>query len=79
MLQGRTHELEVANKELEAFCYSVSHDLRTPLRSIDGFSQNLLEEYSEKLDDEGKDSLNRVRAASQRMGRLIETCWVSRR
>jgi PAS domain S-box-containing protein len=71
-LQGRTRDLEVANQELEAFCYSVSHDLRTPLRSIDGFSQNLLEDYTDRLDDEGKDSLNRVRAASQRMGRLID-------
>ena len=61
-----------ANKELEAFAYSVSHDLRAPLRSVDGFSQVLLADYAGKLDEEGKDSLNRIRAASQRMGMLID-------
>jgi PAS domain S-box-containing protein len=61
-----------ANKELEAFAYSVSHDLRAPLRSLDGFSQVLLEDYADKLDEEGRDSLNRIRAASQRMGVLID-------
>ena len=61
-----------ANKELEAFAYSVSHDLRAPLRSVDGFSQVLLEDYAGKLDEEGKNSLNRIRAASQRMGMLID-------
>jgi PAS domain S-box-containing protein len=65
-------ELIAANKELEAFSYSVSHDLRAPLRSIDGFSLALLEDYEEKLDAEGKDSLHRVRAATQRMGVLID-------
>ena len=65
-------ELTAANKELEAFSYSVSHDLRAPLRSIDGFSLALLEDYEEKLDAEGKDSLRRVRAATQRMGMLID-------
>jgi light-regulated signal transduction histidine kinase (bacteriophytochrome) len=65
-------ELIAANKELEAFSYSVSHDLRAPLRSIDGFSLALLEDYEEKLDAEGKDSLHRVRAATQRMGALID-------
>lgn len=68
----RTAQLESANKELEAFSYSVSHDLRAPLRSIDGFSQALLEEYQEKLDDTGKGYLERVRKATQRMGRLID-------
>jgi len=68
----RTAQLEAANKELEAFSYSVSHDLRAPLRSIDGFSQALLEDYADKLDGEGKDYLKRVRAATQRMGKLIE-------
>ncbi len=68
----RTALLEDANRELEAFSYSVSHDLRAPLRGIDGFSQAILEDYSGKLDDQGKDFLNRVRAASQRMGVLID-------
>jgi PAS domain S-box-containing protein len=61
-----------ANKELEAFAYSVSHDLRAPLRSLDGFSQVLIEDYADKLDEEGRDSLNRIRAASQKMGVLID-------
>jgi light-regulated signal transduction histidine kinase (bacteriophytochrome) len=64
--------LESANKELEAFSYSVSHDLRAPLRSIDGFSQALLEDYQDKLDDEGQNHLQRVRAATQRMAQLID-------
>jgi PAS domain S-box-containing protein len=68
----RTMQLEVANKELEAFSYSVSHDLRAPLRSIDSFSQFLLEDYCEQLDDEGKDYLQRIRAAAQRMAQLID-------
>lgn len=71
-LRERTAELDATNKELEAFSYSVSHDLRAPLRSIDGFSQALLEDYADRLDDEGRDNLNRVRAATQRMGRLID-------
>jgi PAS domain S-box-containing protein len=65
-------ELEQANKELEAFSYSVSHDLRAPLRSIDGFSQALLEDYEDKLEAEGKDYLRRVRSGSQRMSQLID-------
>ncbi|HEY3364314.1 MAG TPA: GAF domain-containing protein [Symbiobacteriaceae bacterium] len=68
----RTAQLETAVRELEAFAYSVSHDLRAPLRSIDGFSHVLLEDYAPRLDEEGKDVLNRVRAASQRMGQLID-------
>lgn len=68
----RTVQLEAANKELEAFSYSVSHDLRAPLRSIDGFSQALLEDCAEKLDTTGKGHLQRIRAASQRMGELID-------
>ncbi|MDP4028479.1 MAG: MASE3 domain-containing protein [Gallionella sp.] len=68
----RTHQLELVNKELEAFCYSVSHDLRAPLRSIDGFSQVLLKKYQGQLDATGKDYLNRVRRSSQHMGQLID-------
>jgi PAS domain S-box-containing protein len=68
----RSAELEVANKELEAFCYSVSHDLRAPLRGIDGFSQALLEDYGGKLDLSAQDSLKRIRAGTQRMGVLID-------
>ncbi len=69
----RTAQLETSNKELEAFSYSISHDLRTPLRSIDGFSQALLEEYQDKpLDDTGKTYLERVRKATQEMGFLID-------
>jgi PAS domain S-box-containing protein len=71
-LQRHTAQLESANKELEAFCYSVSHDLRAPLRGIDGFSQALLEDYGSKLDEEGRDSLHRVRNGTQRMGQLID-------
>ena len=68
----RTAALTAANQELETFAYSVSHDLRAPLRAIDGFSQALLEDYDEKLDDEGRDSLHRVRNATRRMGQLID-------
>jgi PAS domain S-box-containing protein len=68
----RTAQLTAANKELEAFAYTVSHDLRAPLRSIDGFSHALLEDYGKKLDEQGKQYLARVRAAAQRMGLLID-------
>jgi light-regulated signal transduction histidine kinase (bacteriophytochrome) len=71
-LKQRAAQLEAANKELEAFSYSVSHDLRAPLRSIDGFSHVLLEDYSEQLPDEGRNYLERVRAAAQRMAVLID-------
>jgi PAS domain S-box-containing protein len=71
-VRQRTAQLETANQELESFSYSVSHDLRAPLRAIDGFSRILLEDYGDKLDDAGKDSFNRIRAASQRMGQLID-------
>jgi PAS domain S-box-containing protein len=65
-------QLEVANAELDAFAYSVSHDLRAPLRSIDGFSAALLEDCAERLGESGRDHLNRVRKASQRMAGLID-------
>src|SRR3984957_561596 len=65
-------ELERKNAELEAFSYSVSHDLRAPLRSIDGFSQLLLEECADTLNAKGQDYLKRVRASAQRMGNLID-------
>jgi PAS domain S-box-containing protein len=65
-------ELTAANQELEAFSYSVSHDLRGPLRGIDGFSLALLEDCGDKLDAQGKDYLHRVRASTQRMGLLID-------
>ncbi len=71
-LERQKAQLEAANKELESFSYSVSHDLRAPLRSIDGFSQALLEDYSDKLDADGQDYLRRVRSATQRMGQLID-------
>jgi signal transduction histidine kinase len=71
-LVERSRELEAANKDLEAFSYSVSHDLRAPLRSIDGFSRALLEDCADRLEEGGKDHLRRVRAAAQRMGTLID-------
>ena len=71
-LEQRHTELAAVNKELESFSYSVSHDLRAPLRGIDGFSQALLEDYADKLDEQGQNYLRRVRAAAQRMGELID-------
>ncbi|MBD2164889.1 GAF domain-containing protein [Calothrix membranacea FACHB-236] len=71
-LQRAILELQVVNRELEAFSYSVSHDLRAPLRSIDGFSQALLEDYEGELDDAAQDYLRRIRSATQRMGQLID-------
>jgi PAS domain S-box-containing protein len=71
-LARRAEALAHANAELEQFSYSVSHDLRGPLRSIDGFSQILLEDYAARLDEEGRSYLRRVRAASQHMGHLMD-------
>ena len=71
-LRRHTAQLEAANAELDAFAYSVSHDLRAPLRGIDGFSQALLEDYADRLDVTGKEYLARVRSASQRMATLID-------
>ena len=71
-VRERTNDLQISNKELEAFAYSVSHDLRAPLRTIDGFSHALLDDYDDKLDVQGKDYLRRVRAATQMMAQLID-------
>jgi PAS domain S-box-containing protein len=68
----RTAELAASLGEMETFSYSVSHDLRAPLRTIDGFSEILIEDYGDRLDDEGKAHLGRVRKAAQRMGQLID-------
>lgn len=71
-VQERTAQLEAANKELEAFSYSVSHDLRAPLRHINGFSQALSEDYADKLDEAGRGYLKEVRGATQEMSQLID-------
>jgi light-regulated signal transduction histidine kinase (bacteriophytochrome) len=71
-LQQAIIELKAVNKELETFSYSVSHDLRAPLRSIDGFSQALIEDCLDQLDENGHDHLRRIRTATQRMGQLID-------
>jgi len=71
-VRERTADLGAANRELESFAYSISHDLRAPLRGLDGFSQMAIEEYGDKLDATGRGYLERVRAAAQRMGHLID-------
>ncbi|MBN2103624.1 GHKL domain-containing protein [bacterium] len=71
-IQKYAQALIQSNEELEAFSYSVSHDLRAPLRSMNGFSQTLLESYAEKLDEQGKHFLQRIHNASQQMGNLID-------
>jgi len=71
-VEERTAELRAVNKELEAFAYSVSHDLRAPLRSIDGFSQAVLEDYADSVDDTGKDYLQRIRLGATNMSKLID-------
>lgn len=68
----RTTQLEAANQEMEAFSYSVSHDLRAPLRGIDGFSQALVEDYQDRLDETGRNYISRIRAGTHRMGQLID-------
>lgn len=72
LVSVRTSQLETANKDLEGFAYSVSHDLRVPLRAIDGFSQQVLKHYSDKLDDEGKRYLKVVRDNTKKMSQLID-------
>jgi len=67
----RTRDLEASNRELESFCYSVSHDLRTPLRSLDGFGRALKEDYGDRLDAEGLDFIDRIRSSTRRMDELI--------
>ena len=71
-VQQRTADLERANKNLEAFTYSVSHDLRAPLRALNGFSEALLEEYGDRLDETGRGYAGRIQAASERMAALID-------
>jgi PAS domain S-box-containing protein len=71
-VRERTAELKNSNRELESFSYSVSHDLRTPLRAIDGFSHVIAEEYGEALGEAGRDHLQRIRRATQKMGTLID-------
>ena len=73
MINEKTEKLQQVNAELKSFSYSVSHDLRAPLRVLDGFSQVLLEDYKNKLDEEGQDYLQRIRKVSVKMGKLIDS------
>jgi len=75
-VEERTAELAAANRELESFAYSVSHDLRAPLRAVDGFTQALVDDYGDRLDDTGRDYCQRVRKAAGRMGQLIDDLLV---
>ncbi|MBF0546997.1 MAG: PAS domain S-box protein [Candidatus Riflebacteria bacterium] len=72
VVEERTLKLSEINKELESFCYSISHDLRAPLRSIDGFSQALIEDYYDQLDEQARDYINRMRGGCRRMNSLVE-------
>ncbi|MCI0497972.1 MAG: ATP-binding protein, partial [Thermoplasmata archaeon] len=76
LVQERTSELEESNAELEAFAYTVSHDLRAPLRAMYGFSQALLEDYADRLDADGSDYARRIVSASERMDALIQDLLV---
>ncbi|MFZ0470860.1 MAG: histidine kinase dimerization/phospho-acceptor domain-containing protein [Thiogranum sp.] len=71
-LEERTRELEQSNRELESFSYSVSHDLRAPLRAIDGFAAALCNDFAGNIGEQGNDHLRRIRSAAQRMGKLID-------
>ncbi len=73
ILRRANADADASNRELEAFSYSVAHDLRSPLRAIDGFSQAILEDNADQLDAQGKENLDRVRSASQRMAHLIDS------
>jgi light-regulated signal transduction histidine kinase (bacteriophytochrome) len=71
-VQERTAELQAANKELEAFSYSVSHDLRAPVRTMDGFSRIVAKRYADRLDEDGQKMLGMIQAGARQMGRLID-------
>jgi light-regulated signal transduction histidine kinase (bacteriophytochrome) len=71
-LKQTSAQLEISNQELESFSYSVSHDLRAPLRAINGFSQILLEDYGDRFDDDCKDYFSRIQRNVDRMGTLID-------
>src|SRR5437868_11060694 len=76
LLEARTAQLHAANKEFEQFAYSVSHDLRAPMRALEGFSKILLEDYGDKLDAEGKRCLEILTASSRKASVLIEDLLV---
>ncbi|MGM0367832.1 MAG: MASE3 domain-containing protein [Actinomycetota bacterium] len=72
LLEDRSHKLELINKDLESFAYTVSHDLRSPLRGIDGYSYSLQEEYGKKLDNRGQEFIKNIRSLVKRMSQLID-------